>query len=436
MTIRASLLAGVSVLVLLAGLAAGEPAASPKGATAPSAAEGAKKAAGGISAERAEKARRMLALSGAWLLKQQDEKSGMWSRSPEGQPQFPAITGLVVTGFAADPGWTEERSRSPEAAAAVDRGVAAILAMQKPDGGIYDRVLASYNTAICISALAAVGTPEARAAIEKAVPFLKRLQWSEDALENHPEVGRVGREHPFYGGVGSGRSARPDNSNLNIFVQALHDAGVSPQDEAFKRALVFLGRTQMLGTANEMPYAKGSTQGGFIYSTSESGEAAKMGIGQSYGGTIEETLSDGTVASRLRSYGSMTYAGFKSMLFADLRRDDARVAAAQGWIRRNYTLKENPGIGNDGLYYYYVTFARALRAWGEPTVSTLGGSPSERNWADDLVDRLGELQNADGSFKSVDERWMENNPVLITAYARIALREALGVSPSSQPAGK
>jgi hypothetical protein len=35
------------------------------------------------------------------------------------------------------------------------------------------------------------------------------------------------------------------------------------------------------------------------------------------------------------------------------------------------------------------------------------------------------MQNEDGSFKSVSKRWMEGNPDLITAYAVIALRQAI-----------
>jgi squalene-hopene/tetraprenyl-beta-curcumene cyclase len=143
---------------------------------------------------------------------------------------------------------------------------------------------------------------------------------------------------------------------------------------------------------------------------------------------IEETLDDGTKVSRLRAYGSMTYAGFKSYVYAGLSRDDRRVLAALDWIKQNYTLTENPGAGTDGLYYYFVTFARALDAYGEPVLMTVppGGTRGvePRDWANDLIDRLAELQNEDGSFQSVDDRWMENNPVLITAYAVLALEHA------------
>ena len=64
----------------------------------------------------------------------------------------------------------------------------------------------------------------------------------------------------------------------------------------------------------------------------------------------------------LRSYGSMSYAGLKSMIFAGVKKDDPRVKAAHEWITKHYTLDENPGMGGDGLYYYYHTFAKALAA--------------------------------------------------------------------------
>lgn len=361
------------------------------------------------------KAKGMIEKSVAWLRSQQDPKTGGWSVAPEG-PQYPAITGLVVNGLimhraidANDP--------------AVKRGVEFILTFRQPNGGIYDRVLPSYNTSICLSALSRVNRPEAAAAVEPAIAFLRSLQWSEQAIEGTQETGRVDRSHAFYGGVGYGRNGRPDNSNLGIYVQAMHDAGLSCDDPAFQRALVFLQRTQMDERVNDMPYAKGSRQGGFIYATSENKDT--IGKGQSFAGEIEETLSDGTKASRLRAYGSMTYNGFKSMIYANLSRDDLRVQVAYDWIRRNYTVAENPGLGTDGMYYYFLTMTRALDAFGPPTITPLGSdgaAAQPRDWENDLVARLAELQNEDGSFKSVDDRWMENNPVLITAYCLLALQ--------------
>ena len=65
-----------------------------------------------------------------------------------------------------------------------------------------------------------------------------------------------------------------------MFMQAMEDAGVSPSDEAVKRALVFLGRTQMDERVNDQPYAKGSRQGGFVYTTAENARRASRAPGR------------------------------------------------------------------------------------------------------------------------------------------------------------
>jgi squalene-hopene/tetraprenyl-beta-curcumene cyclase len=213
--------------------------------------------------------------------------------------------------------------------------------------------------------------------------------------------------------------------------------------------MAFLARCQMVDSVNDMPYADGSGQGGFIYATSENRDRVGSGQTMAQGpeALVVETTDDGARVSTLRAYGSMTYAGFKSMLYADLDRRDPRVLAAKEWMRRNYTLDENPQLGSEGLYYYFVTFARAMDAYGQQFITPLvpagsseivindeaasGAAPGgfvegeTRDWQNDLVARLAELQNPDGSFKSVNERWMENNPVLITAYSLIALQNAV-----------
>lgn len=356
-----------------------------------------------------------------FLRDQQDETSGGWGVRPDGVT-FPAITALVIDGMLQHPAID---ASDPDVAA----GLAFLLSFRQRDGGIYDRILPSYNTAIAVSALSRAGTPEAREAIPPAQRFLIGLQWSEDSLSEEVSeqlgVGRVTREHPFYGGVGYGSHGRPDLSNLSFMLQALHDSGYEPESAPFRRALVFLERVQMDERFNGMPYAAGSRDGGFIYATGPEGD--RQSEGQSQAGTYEETLDDGTIVSRLRSYGSMTYSGFKSYIYAELPRDDVRVQAAREWIGRNYTLEENPGLGEPGYYYYLVAFARALDAWGEPTIEGLVGEEEkvEHRWAEDLVETLGSLQQPDGSFEIRNDRWLENDPVLVTAYGVLALQAAL-----------
>jgi squalene-hopene/tetraprenyl-beta-curcumene cyclase len=383
---------------------------------------------------KAPDARAMIDKAIAYLKAQQDAKSGGWAVNPKG-PSFPAISGLVLTGILMDP-------NTKESDASIQQGVAYILANQQPDGGIYDKVLPSYNTSICLSALAHLKpSPKTNDAIKKAQNFLRSIQFGEGAVENvgmGDAAQKVDKNHPFYGGFGYGKDGRPDLSNTAMVLQGLHDSGVPSDDPAFQRALVFLQRVQMVEVRdgmkiNDMPYAKGTTNGGFIYATSKNKDTPGSGDTEasSGGGTVEETLSDGTVESRLRTYGSMTYSGFKSYAYAGLKKDDPRVKAALDWMSKNYGLTENPGLGPDGLYYYYLVFGRAMRAYGEPAfrVTAKDGSTAERNWAKDLIAQLATLQNEDGSFRALNDRWMEKNPVLITAYSLIALesaREQLG----------
>jgi squalene-hopene/tetraprenyl-beta-curcumene cyclase len=131
----------------------------------------------------------------------------------------------------------------------------------------------------------------------------------------------------------------------------------------------------------------------------------------------------------LRSYGSMTYAGFKSLLYAGLSKDDPRVTAAWDWIRRNYTFAENPGLGQQGRYYYLHAAARAMFAANTASVVPLdakaSGEGAPRNWRNDLVDALLGTQREDGSWVNGADRWQEGQPELVTAYAVLALEEAL-----------
>jgi squalene-hopene/tetraprenyl-beta-curcumene cyclase len=158
--------------------------------------------------------------------------------------------------------------------------------------------------------------------------------------------------------------------------------------------------------------------GGFIYSPGEDDK------GDSKAG--EYTGPDGK--RMLRSYGSMTYAGLKSFVYAGLTKDDPRVKAAWDWITKNWTLEENPGMrmGNpqaarQGYFYYFLTLARALDEYDQPTITDPQGA--KHDWRVELIEKLSSLQKPDGSW-SGEARWYEGNPVLATAYTVMALQEA------------
>ena len=187
-------------------------------------------------------------------------------------------------------------------------------------------------------------------------------------------------------------------------MEALKAAGVKEDDPAMQKALVFVSRTQNLETEhNTTPFAAKVDDGGFYYTPAA-------------GGTSQ---AGNTPNGGLRSYGSMTYAGLKSMIYAGLDEKDPRVKAAFDWIRRHYTLDQNPGLGQQGLFYYYHTYAKTLDALGQDTFEDAQGT--QHDWRQELTAKLASLQKENGSWVNTADRWYEGDPNLVTAYSLMAL---------------
>jgi squalene-hopene/tetraprenyl-beta-curcumene cyclase len=342
--------------------------------------------------------------SGLLYLKSQQKSDGGWQR--ENDP--PGVTAIVLRAFVSDPSY-------PTSTDFIRKGYDKLLSYQQLDsGGIYQDMLANYNTAIAVSALAAANDPAYKQRLDRAVAFLKGLQWTEHSTGPKGET-VADKSNNWYGGWGYGRHGRPDLSNAHFAIEALHDAGLKSDDPAFKSALIFLSRTQNNSETNDQPWA--GNDGGFVYSPGVEG-------GDSEAGMI--TLPDGRKMPR--SYGSMTYAGLKSMIYAGLSKDDPRVKAALAWITKHWTLDENPAMrdanatqAQHGLYYYFYVFAHALDAYDEPVITDSQGA--KHDWRVEVIDKIGSLQKPDGSWVG-EKRWMEDNPVLTSAYTILALEEA------------
>jgi len=360
-----------------------------------------------LDAEHRAEAEKLIQDGIAFLLSKRDEQGG-WSMEGGFRP---ALTALALKALLQQGGYDTSN-------AIVKKGFEVLLSYQRDDGGIYDPKTSppNYTTAVAIMALVASGDPQFKPAIGKAVEFLRRQQIAPGA--ETPDGQTVDKDHPFRGGVSYGQHGRPDLSNLGMWMQAMHDAGVPADDPAMKEALVFLERVQNRSESNPMPWAAaGSNDGGFVYAPAVASQLAK---GESKAGA-----GPGDVG--LRSYGSMTYVGFKSLLYAGLARDDPRVQAAYKWIRTYWRLDSNPNMpqrqSQEGLYYYYHAFAKALRAWGEPVIKDTKGV--QHNWREELIDALARRVNADGSWTNPTARWGEADPVLATCYSVLALEEAL-----------
>jgi squalene-hopene/tetraprenyl-beta-curcumene cyclase len=353
-----------------------------------------------VSAETKAKASAAQDKAVEFLLKAQKE-NGQWG---EDGPN-PAVSGLVLRALL---GSGKVDAKHP----VVDKGLKYVLSFAKKDGGIYRDLLKNYNTAICLMAVHAAGRAEDRDVVKAAQKFLIAGQYGS---EEHKDEFKDPK-NPWYGGNGYGKEGRPDLSNTQLMLEALKETGVPETDAAFKRAQVFLSRMQLRSESNDQEWAKDvGNDGGFIYEIGASKAEGKPG-------------ADGK--KLLRSYGSMTYAGFKSFLYAGLDPKDGRVQSALEWIRKNYDLSQNPYMEQQGLFYYYHTFAKALKAWDERTGGKDGLIEDARgvkhNWREELIERLVAAQQADGSWVNKGSpRWMEADPRLVTAFALMALEETL-----------
>jgi squalene-hopene/tetraprenyl-beta-curcumene cyclase len=317
-----------------------------------------------------------------YLRTHQDE-DGSFSKKLGG----PGVTGLVIASLLRN-GYGPDDPM-------VAKGLAYLEKSAKDDGGIYDRGLANYTTCVALLAFTEANkNGRYDKVIANATKFLKSLQ--------HDESHNFDPTKPEYGGAGYDGRSRPDLSNTQFFIDALHSAGVPKDDPAMQRALVFLSRCQNLpGEHNQLEFAKKATEedkGGFVYNP--------LGKADGQGG--------------LRSTAVMTYAGLKSFLYAGVDKRDPRVKAAIAWIRKHYSLDENPGQGQSGLFYYYHTFGKAMQALNEGDTFE-DDKGQKHNWKRDLFEALKSRQNKEGTWSNTNDRFYEGDGNLCASYALLAL---------------
>jgi squalene-hopene/tetraprenyl-beta-curcumene cyclase len=301
----------------------------------------------------------------------------------------PGVTAVVIAGMLQN-GY---RVDDP----VVAKGLRFIENSVKADGGIYDKGLANYTTSVALMALHDANTGgKYDTVIKNATAFLKKLQFGGDDKDVK------------LGGVGYGdKNQRPDMSNTAYFIDALIAAGVPKDDPSIQRALKFVSRCQNLpGETNDQPFAKKTTaddRGGLTYLPLDVDD------------NPHKTPDGG-----LRSLGAMTYGGLKSFLYAGVDKDDPRVKGAVNWIRRHYTVDENPGMGQAGVFYYYHTFGKAMAALGEDRFEDAKGQ--KHDWRRELFEALKKRQRPDGGFVNRGDRaFGEADPNLATAFALLAV---------------
>ncbi len=345
--------------------------------------------------------------SGLWAI---GLKANPTDHEHQATPVDLAVTAMAVKAFA-------QAGQGNDPAAI--NGVEAMLNSREEDGTFKASPLTNYVTASIVSALAAHDEFEHGGVILDMTTQLKEMQWDEGE--------GLSKAQDWYGGAGYGNRGRPDLSNTQIMLEALYDAGVSPDEPAVQRALAFISRAQNLKATNNASW--NTDDGGFIYTPANGGESmASEAAGEGRDGRAKLSLNE---LPSLRSYGSMSYAGFKSLLYAGLAPDDVRVRAVFDWVRHHWTLDENPGLGQQGYYYYLHAVARALRVAQQEEIIDIDGQP--HRWRDELIDTLLARQQPNGGWVNTQDRWLESEPALTTTYALLAIEEALkplGITPT------
>ena len=323
-----------------------------------------------------------------WLATKQNA-DGFWS-----DRNCPALTALPVRAFAA--------SKHKKKTNAVAKGVLHILSCVRKDGGICvtgakgKGGLANYNTAICMAALHATGDASLLKTVRNARKFITNAQY-------------LGSDD-YRGGFGYDRASGTTYADLRSTFYALDAMAETASAETYRPP----GEARIDINWNEtVKYVKKAQNTG------------AAGPGQA--GGFSSKPSDGRIF--FRSYGSMTYSGMLALIHADVSRDDVRVRSAFDWSVKHWSLKENPGMGGQGLYFFYNVLARTLSVYDRDIIRLADGRTSV-NWRVDLARKIMDLQKKDpktghGYWSNKDGRFWENDPVLVTAYAVLTLQTIL-----------
>ena len=326
-------------------------------------------------------------------LKAHQAEDGSW-----GGKQAPGVTGIVLTGML-------QTGKVGPQDPVVEKGLKYVESLINPKEGAIagaDPHLKNYVTCVNVLALTSANRDSYKAVVADAAKFLKGLQFDESQGKT--------RKDDFYGGAGYDSHSRPDLSNTQFFLDALTAAGVPKDDPAFKKAAVFVSRCQNLkGENNDQPWAGKINDGSFIYSAAAGGQT--------------KVKDNADPADGLPGYGSMTYAGIKSLIYCGVDKKDERVQKAFDWIQKNYTVDVNPGMPEPraewGLYYYYHTMAKCLEVMGVDEVTDAKGQ--KHDWRAEITAAIAKRQHDDGSFANTQDHWMEGDPDLVTGYALMAL---------------
>jgi len=347
-----------------------------------------------------------------WVVSQQGS-DGAWKHGPPGkETPSAAYTSLIVSALARAPKEFRAQYQS-----AIDKGAALLVSKRNEDGsfgeGPTGAFLKTYTTAIAILALSSVDREKYADAVRGGQAYLKQHQ-----LKEGLQRGGSGYGDDEFSKEGIKKTIA-NLSTTGFTAEALEASGLPKDDPFWSRVVEFVRRCQNNSETN--------TDKEFV----EQLKVVGLSIGDD-GGLYYAPIADpkihkaGTVKltdkETIASYGSMTYEGIKTYLYAGLQKDSPEVRAAIDWVRKNYSLEAHPGFPYDaakrnhlrGLYYYYLVMARTLDAIGERPFKTFDGK--ERDWPVELAQQLLKTMKENKMWINENPAWWENDPLLVTSY--------------------
>lgn len=330
----------------------------------------------------------------AWLERHQNAATGSW-----GNPAQPALTAMALLAITGDAGGQATAAQS----VIVRKAYAFIRSQAKPDGGIYGKGLVAYNTALCLSCLILDDDEQSRTLVPGAERF---LQSHRSGLDGGAEGN---------GADGGGAGGRGSIAITLAALKELEAASTSPQTQAGKTAgldwnaaIKFLENQQ-----KPRPATEGKTPGEVPTRENDALDTDGKGL------NTQDSAPGRRIA--LRHSGIMTYDSLLSLVYAPLGGDDVRLDAFLDWLQENYTIEENPGLGAQGLFYYYHSIAKVLTIRKVDRLKLKDGT--EIDWRGDLTKKILAAQRKDGSWVNTNGRWWENDPVLVSSYALLTLKQ-------------
>lgn len=284
----------------------------------------------------------------------------------------------------------------------VERGIEFISHFYDEEEGYISESFLNYDTALAIMALSSLQPPGKADMLTHAVGFQELLQFSDDRYYNQTEDWYLGG-WPNHAGI-------PDMSNSQFAILGMYMADLytdpDPVDPQVYGLLGdFIDYCQNWEGVNTLPWASNASlpshnDGGFVYN----GFRSRTELGE----------------QMFESYGSITAAGVFSQIVAGEDDRQPEVAAARGWLDREYSLEVNPRVDTKGLYYYLWTQARALAM--SPQDHLVDGSGNMRDWRAESADYFMDLQYATGGFPGNPFiGWREEEPEIAGVYALLTM---------------